>query len=230
MNKPLLLLVFLTALLTACDNKTQVDFVETVGFETIALDSTGYACQSSFVEHNLVFENSYNAAYQSFMGFACSSLVDTVTAGYTNQLSASTGHAYAGSNFAVLYGDSAVCKFKNDASYKIRGLYMTNSTFAYLDMRDGSAFSKQFADGDWFKIVIKGYADDHSLVGTREVYLADFREGKKVLLNEWGYVPFDGFISEKVQRLEFFFDSSDKGDWGVNTPQYACIDNVLVVR
>ena len=171
MNKPLLLLVFLTALLTACDNKTQVDFVETVGFETIALDSTGYACQSSFVEHDLVFENSYNAAYQSFMGFACSSLVDTVTAGYTNQLSASTGHAYAGSNFAVLYGDSAVCKFKNDASYKIRGLYMTNSTYAYLDMKNGSAYSKKFVAGDWFKVIIKGFSAQNVLLGTREVYL-----------------------------------------------------------
>ena len=68
------------------------------------------------------------------------------------------------------------------------------------------------------------------MLGTREVYLADFRDGKTTLLNTWGYVSLEEAIPAKVQRLESYFDSSDKGVWGVNTPKYVCIDNVLVVR
>lgn len=222
-----LLILFLTV---SCDNGTVVDFVFPVGFETVNVGDLGYTNESSFAEESLVFENQYNAEWNAWKGFACSSLVDTVTSGYTNDLSVSAGKAYLGTKFGVVYEDSAVCKFMNNAEYKIKGLYMTNTTYAYLDMKNGSTFSKQFGAGDWFKVIVKGFSASNVLIGTREVYLADFRDGKTILLNKWGYVSLEETIPAKVQRLEFYFDSSDKGDFGVNTPKYVCIDNVLVVR
>ena len=221
---------FLLLALASCDNGTTVDYITTIGFETVSVGDLGYQKEASFTEDGLVFENSYNAEWNAWKGFACSTLTDTITQAYTNDLSASAGKAYLGSRFAVVYEDSAVCKFMNNAEYKIIGLYLTNSTYAYLDMKFGSDFSKKFEANDWFKVIIKGFSATNLLIGTREVYLADFREGKTVLLNTWGYVSLEETMPAKVQRLEFYFDSSDKGDWGVNTPKYVCVDNVLVVR
>ena len=222
-----LLILFLTA---SCDKVAPVPFVSSIGFETVTVGDLGYLKESSFNDDGLLCENNYNAEWNAWKGFACSSLVDSVTSGYTNDLSVSAGKAYLGNKFAVAYEDSAVCKFSNNGEYKIKGLYVTNSTYAYLDMKNGSAYSKKFGADDWFKVIIKGFSATNVLLGTREVYLADFRDGKTTLLNTWGYVSLEETIPAKVQRLEFYFDSSDKGEWGVNTPKYVCIDNVLVVR
>lgn len=233
MKKNGLLVAMLALLLVAtvsCDKTTPVPFVSPIGFETVTLGEMGYLKESSFNEDGLLCENNYNAEWNAWKGFACSSLVDSVTSGYTNELSVSAGKAYLGQKFAVVYEDSAVCKFSNNGEYKIDGLYVTNSTYAYLDMKNGSAYSKKFVAGDWFKVIIKGFSATNVLLGTREVYLADFRDGKTTLLNTWGYVSLEEAIPAKVQRLEFYFDSSDKGNFGVNTPKYVCIDNVLVVR
>lgn len=215
---------------TSCDNGTVVEYVSTIGFETISVDESGSKNQTSFTEDGLVFENNYNAAWNSWKGFACSTLTDTVTSGYTNGLSSAAGKAYLGTKFAVVYEDSAVCQFMNNAEYKIKGLYLTNATYTYLDIKNGSDFSKKFEEGDWFKVIIKGYSATHVLIGTREFYLADFRAGKTEILNSWKFVSLAETIPGKVQRLEFQFDSSDRGDWGVNTPKYVCVDNLLVVK
>jgi hypothetical protein len=29
-----------------------------------------------------------------------------------------------------------------------------------------------------------------------------------------------------IHKIAFSFESSDMGDWGMNTPAYACIDNI----
>jgi len=233
MKKNGLLVAMLALLLVAtvsCDKNNRTPFITSIGFEEVNLGELGYLNEQSFTEGDLLCENHYNAEYDAWKGFACSSLVDTVTSGYTNDLSVSAGKAYLGNNFAVVFEDSAVCKFTHGAEYQIKGLYMTNSTYAYLDMKNGSAYSKKFAAGDWFKVVIKGFSAQNVFLGAREVYLADFRDNKTILVNSWGYVSLEQSIPAKVNRLEFYFDSSDKGAFGVNTPKYVCIDNVLVVR
>jgi hypothetical protein len=42
-------------------------------------------------------------------------------------------------------------------------------------------------------------------------------------MNDWRYVDLSSL--GKVKKLGFALDSSDGGDWGINTPAYFCIDN-----
>jgi hypothetical protein len=100
---------------------------------------------------------------------------------------------------------------------------ITNSTYAYLDMLNGSDYSKKFASGDWFKVIITGYLNNVKQ-STVEYYLADFRDGKTVLSKTWDKIDLSSLGS--VDRLSFTFDSSDKTGGWMNTPAYACIDNI----
>jgi len=121
MKKNGLLVAMLALLLVAtvsCDKTTPVPFVSPIGFETVTLGDMGYLKESSFNEDGLLCENNYNA--QSWKGFACSSLVDSVTPGYTNDLSVSAGKAYLGEKFAVVYEDSAVCKLVIMANTRLK--------------------------------------------------------------------------------------------------------------
>lgn len=101
MKKNGLLVAMLALLLVAtvsCDKTTPVPFVSPIGFETVTLGEMGYLKESPFNEDGLLCENNYNAEWNAWKGFACSSLVDSVKSGYTNELSVSAGKAYLGEN------------------------------------------------------------------------------------------------------------------------------------
>ncbi|HET7732213.1 MAG TPA: DUF4465 domain-containing protein, partial [Paludibacter sp.] len=98
-----------------------------------------------------------------------------------------------------------------------------NSTYAYLDMKNGSLYSKKFEAGDWFKVIIKGFKSKVQ-TSSVEVYLADFRDGKREILKTWKKV--DLSTLNQVDSVAFNFDSTDKSTWGMNTPAYVCIDNI----
>lgn len=234
MKKQLLTMLsvsFLLICFSACE-KTVVDepeVIQTIGFESVALGTEGYLNQTSFAEGGMTFENNYSAEYQAWKGFACSAMTDTLTAIYTNDLSAITGAAYGGTNYAVVYADSATCKFTDGQAHKIKGFYVTNTTYTYYTVLDGNSWSMPFSANSWYKLIIKGYASNQ-LVGTAEFYLADYRDNQSLIIKDWTFVSLEGSISEAVTRLEFYFDSTDKGAYGVNTPTYVCIDNISFVQ
>ena len=171
------------------------------------------------------FHNIYAKEWYSWAGFACSSKNDTETSGYENQYSAITGK---GANNSAQYAvgfDSGLtfsCP-KNELGYfKIKSMMITNSTYAYLSMKEGYG-CKKFAEGDWYKVTIKGYKGETE-TGSVDYYLADFRDGKEILSNKWEKVD----VSDlgEVDKVVFSFDSTDKtGDW-LNNPTYVCIDNI----
>jgi hypothetical protein len=62
------------------------------------------------------------------------------------------------------------------------------------------------------------------------VILADFRDAdtaKHVILNTWKTVFLDGWLADSVQ---FSLESSDNGDWGMNTPSYFALDHVVLAK
>ncbi len=159
-------------------------------------------------------------------GFAVSTAVDSVTAGYTNQYSTIAGSGANGSaKFAMAY-DSATIHLPYINSYQQPvSVMLTNSTWAYFDIKNGSDFSKKFAAGDWFKVIIKGFMGENQ-TGTVEYYLADFRDGKSVLIRNWTKVNLKAL--GKTEKMTFSFASSDVGQWGMNTPAYVCVDDLVV--
>lgn len=180
---------------------------------------------------SIQLENRYTyneeSDFGSWGGFAVSSLVDVETPGFENQYSTIADSGAEGSKQFALAYDNAVIYLPStvEGPQMVESIMLTNSTYTYLDMKEGSGFSKQFAEGDWFKLIITAYFED-SEVGQKEFYLADFRDGKSLIVKDWTGLSLSSF--GKVDQLVFTFDSSDTGDFVINTPQYVCIDNLAV--
>lgn len=205
--------------------------VQRISFENVALGAEGYESNfpNGLVLADVDFYNNYDPTYLSWEGFAVSKLTDKTTAGYDNQYSVyANGGADGSEKFALAYSgfyETTNIKFLSAQEFKFKELMINNSTLVALDMKSGSSFSKQFAAGDWFKLIIKGIKANGSEAGKVEFYLADFREGKTFICEDWTKVDLTSL--GEVNKLEFTFDSTDKGEYGMNTPAYACIDNIV---
>lgn len=190
-------------------------------------DSGNY--YGSFTSSVFSFDNIYTAEWGSYMGFACSSLTDTVTSGYMNQYSPKAGEGANGSaQFALAYEDGAVfnCTYKEGYTKNtLKSVMVTNGTYVYNEIRDGGAYSKKFESGDWFKVTFTGYKGETE-TGSVDYYLADFRDGKTYINKEW--VEIDLTPLADATTVMITFDSTDKGQFGVNTPKYVFIDNLTI--
>lgn len=191
-------------------------------------DGSGGIVSGSFTFPNLYTTSEYGDYWS---GFAVSNMKDATTAGWTNQYSAITASgANQSENYAVVYASGGLqMEFKNPL--QLTGFYVTNSTYAYLSMENGDAVAKMFGgddgnDPDYFKLIVSGsdiYGNETAPV---EFYLADFtaeNSGEDYILNSWEWVDLGslGVVSSVTFKLE----STDNGDWGMNTPAYFCMDD-----
>ncbi|MDG1148627.1 MAG: DUF4465 domain-containing protein [Crocinitomicaceae bacterium] len=236
--------VLATALLLGASLQAQ----QTVDFESVVLSPNSYDNGSSGNGDFLLgsspirFSNTYTSAWDSWTGYAISNMVDTVTAGYLNQYSAFTGAGCDSSSaYAVGYGSSGNISCENEYQY-ITSFKITNSTYTAISMRDGDAYAKQFGsvnnamgipDGtngeDFYRVWV--YCEDYSGANkdTIEVLLADYRfadSTQDYIVDEWLDVDFQN-VGFPVNRIQFELESSDIGDFGMNTPGYYVIDNVV---
>jgi hypothetical protein len=157
---------------------------------------------------------------------------DDSTKGFLNQYSAITGGGFNSTNYGVFYGKGNIL-VEGDAKGKpVNGFFITNGTYAYYDMKEGSAFTKKFGgtsgnDPDFFKVSINAWKNNGNRADTSlDVYLADFRfsdNANDYILNTWKFVDLNAFGA--VDSFSFNFYSSDTGQFGINTPLYFCIDN-----
>jgi hypothetical protein len=157
---------------------------------------------------------------------------DESTKGFSNQYSAITGGGFNSTNYGVFYGKGNLL-VEGDAKGKpVNGFFITNGTYAYYDMKEGSAFTKKFGgtsgnDPDFFKVSINAWKNNGNRADTSlDVYLADYRfsnNANDYILNTWKFVDLNAFGA--VDSFSFNFYSSDTGQFGINTPLYFCIDN-----
>lgn len=186
------------------------------------------------------FANLYDATYESWSGFAYANLTDATTPGYGNQYGAVAGGGFGGAgNYAVAYGASyggtaPLVTFA--APVDVVSIRLTNTTYTALDLAAGSAFSKKFggaggSDPDWFKVVLTGRDTADLATGAVEFYLADFRFADNAfdyIVDSWIEVDLSG-LGAGVNSIEFSFASSDTGLFGINTPTYVAIDQLVAV-
>lgn len=208
-----------------------------ITFEDLGLPpSTNYPTTGGFTSGGATFANSYTdwGTFISWNGFAPSTMTDTTTPGYTNQFSCIAGGSatYAvGFDDGFTAGPDMVITFPSDAL--VSSLWVNNTTYAYLSMRDGDSFAKKFggADGtdpDWFRLRLEAFNADNISLGTNDFYLADFRSPNPAddyILAEWTPVDLTSF-GATVRTLVLTLDSSDVGPWGMNTPAYVAVDNI----
>lgn len=228
--KKLNFFAFLALVIMSLSSCGEAGYVSTmVTFEDVTLKDSiwnGSDGSGNFQSAGISFKNDYNSSWFTWSGFACSSKKDKVTTGWANQYSAITGAgASSSAQYAVAYDSaSVVCNAdKINGAFYARSVMLTNDTYTYYDMVNGSDYSKKFVSGDWFKVIVTGYLNN-TVTGSAEFYLADFRNGKSLLVNSWKKLDISSL--GQIDRLSFTFGSSDTGSWGINTPKYVCVDNL----
>lgn len=210
----------------------------TVDFENTTLNGQGYYNGSDlsggYSSNGLHFKNDYTPQFQSWSGFAASSVTDSATAGYTNQYGCYAGGAANGSQ---KFGLAYVFTFPTlrsdivDATTKLVSFQYTNNTYAGLSMKNGDAVAKKFGgvsgnDPDFFKLLVYNYWNG-VVTDTGEVYLADYRSAdnsQDFIAKAWRTATFN--FSSPFDSLVFDLKSTDNGTFGMNTPAYFCLDNL----
>lgn len=185
---------------------------------------TTYTC--SYVEKDLSFKTSYTTSSygMSFMGFGISNrtATDFSSANLTvDQFNNVTGKAHSGKQFAVVYGQDATLSVSNATGVTVKGFFFTNASYLVNSVENGDSYSKKFEAGDYLKVTVT--ADNGKSV---EFYPADYRSGVKVV-KDWTWLDLSSLGT--VKSLTFTFDGTDKGEWGLNTPVYVCIDDLTYV-
>ena len=112
---------------------------------------------------------------------------------------------------------------------------VTNNLYTWASMTYGDAFAKEFGgpdgtDPDWLRLTITGYDDASGPTGAVEYYLADFRgpADEDTIVSTWAEVDLSA-LGSGVSEIRFTLDSSDTGEFGMNTPAYFAIDDLAVV-
>ena len=174
------------------------------------------------------FSNDYDPEWDVWSGFAYSRKTDTETAGFTNMYSAITGEGNnASENYSVWNSNGVVTL---DETTVVNDIYVTNTTYAYLSMRDGDDFAKEFEQDDWFRLTIYGWNDaDEKIEDSVVFYLADYRDAdpaEHYIVDTWEMI--DISILGEVKKISFNLESTDVGDWGMNTPNYFAMDDLNI--
>ena len=190
---------------------------------------------SLFESGNVSLRNTYDVGYDFWSGWAISSFTDTITPGFNNQYSAISGQGADNStSYAISFASAPVTIGLNGsaAGGVVDGLWVNNSTYAYLSMKDGDSFAKKFGgetgdDQDYFLLSINKWLDDNLSSEEVLVYLADYRNidnSNDYILKEWEWVDLSSLGN--VDSLQLSLSSTDNGQFGMNTPAYFCIDNI----
>lgn len=191
-----------------------------------------------FTSGDVFLPNDYNPEWGSWSGWAISNTTDTLTPGFNNQYSViSGGGANNSSNYAVTFvaGESTLNGFIEDGQpfeALYGGLYVNNSTYAYLSMLEGDDFAKKFGgatgeDPDFFLLTIKRYKNGVLRADSVNFYLADYRfedNSQDYIVKDWTFVDLSTLGG--VDSLSFTLSSSDNGQFGMNTPAYFCVDDI----
>lgn len=203
-----------------------------ITFEDVQLPDTGFVNNTVYKSNGITFSNSFStSAYgDSWEGFAFSKWTDRTTPGFPNQFSVYAASGADGSKqFALAYaGYAEPTNFHADSAlvFKPASVYVNNSTYTALNIKNGDNYAEAFEAGDWFKVIFTGY-DAQGKTGEKvEFYLADYRDNKTFICNQWTLV--DLSVLGSVNKVTITFDSSDKGEFGVNQPQYVCLDNLNI--
>lgn len=244
-----LLILLATALASVAHAQTS-----TITFDdkTLPGPNTAYYGQDSaggFTSGGAFFNNNYtdfSGGFFGWEGFAYSNVVNTTTAGFTNQFAAyhlpgggGDGSANYGVAFNYNYSSTTVVdafgKITLQSGTRPQSIRLTNTTYTALSMLNGDSFSKKFGgptgnDADYLLLVIQGRDAGNAITGTVPFYLADYRFANNsldYLISQWTTVDLSS-LPGSTTALTFELTSSDVGSFGINTPTYFALDNLLV--
>ncbi|MBR4810822.1 MAG: DUF4465 domain-containing protein [Bacteroidaceae bacterium] len=169
-------------------------------------------------------------------GFTYTNCANDTTPGYTNLSAITKKGVKTNAYFTVNAGGAdydeglpAVISFKEGKAYKAKECYVTNSTYAYLAIKnhdDGNGeygMVKEWTDSDVFTLIITGYNGDKE-TGAVKFKLAD---GKNIV-NTWQQIDLSSL--GQVTSIKFNLTSTDSYNGYSNTPAYFCLDQLTVTE
>ena len=209
------------------------DVGATIGEESFY---NGADLSGGFQSGNAMFNNEYDTVFSSWSGWAVSNTTDTVSAGYVNQYSAFTGGgASQSATYAVAnaYPGALVPMISVVDGSTFSSLLVTNTTYSALSMLEGDSFAKKFGgasgdDPDFFLLQIEGIDAQDQSIGIVDFYLADYRfedNSLDYVIDQWATVDVSSLNG--AAQLAFHLSSSDNGDFGMNTPAYFALDQIV---
>lgn len=244
MNKKLILATLFCCTMpffTACDDDdddNEEENVITITFENANLAEKGYINNQKYVENGYQFSNVYNEDYDSWYGYAISNQTDKETEGWANQYSVYAGEgANKSANFAIAYLGAEydenwvatpvypLFERVDGAAFKPKSAYFALTTYTYLSTRNGDDFAKKFEAGDYYRINVIGTAIDGK---ETKVTFDAVNIDNNIALTTWKEIDLTQLGS--VVKVEISFESTDSGDWGINTPTYIAVDNIAIVE
>ncbi len=167
-------------------------------------------------------------------GFTYSNCTDRTTPGFNNLSAYAEPDMYRPSYFIANTSDftPATITRVDGGEMLPASMEITNAAYTALSMLNGDTYAKKFggADGtdpDWLKLIVTGHKADGATESV-EVYLADYRSddpSADYILDQWISVNLNSLGA--VVKLSFRMESSDMGDWGMNTPSYFCMDQLV---
>jgi len=212
--------------------------IQVATFDDLALSGTDSSYKGAdgakkFISNSVKFNNYYSSG--SWGGFAYSKKKDTITAGYSNDLSAIAGGGYnsslkyATAYSSTYYGGDAILVLP--AKDSVMGFYITNGTYATLSIKNGDFSGKKFGgttgnDPDYLKTTAYGW-ENGMIKDSVDFFLADYRfsnNANDYIVKNWRWFNLKSL--GKVDSISFGFQSSDNHPiFGMNTPSYFCMDN-----
>jgi hypothetical protein len=205
----------------------------TVTFEDqdLPVDSynNGSNLAGGFTSGGAFFNNSYDTTYGSWSGWSSSTTTDTTTPGYTNQYSAYPGSGSGGSlTYGVAYVGSPNAPYINlPTGESAVSMDLTNTSYAALSMLNGDQFAKKFGPDDFFSLTITGYSGPDLSGNTEGIPVTFFLAANGSIVSTWQAVSLASLAG--AESLGFSMNSSDVGEFGINTPTYFAMDNLLMV-
>jgi hypothetical protein len=206
----------------------------TIDLEEVSLPKSGYLDSlvgGVLLSKDFQFLNKFDEKYHYWSGgFSVSNVVNVETAGSKNMYASFAGSGAEKSKQYLVSTNNSVIKLPS--SIQLISMAITNSTYAALSMKNGDSFAKKFSgkDKDFFKVWVKGYASG-KVKDSLEVYLANFQltdTTQNFIQKEWKTIDLSKFVA--IDSLSFKLESTDVGQWGMNTPGYFTVDNIKFTK
>lgn len=227
-------------LLTACNN----------GKQTVTLDLSQITTPATVEYENDVWKGTYDASVPAIVaqGFSFSHLPSgenwggtswegfTISKVATNDAAdpfacvAKGGKKGEGTPYILAYYSAYLGEKSNVISFAVpstpKFVYICQTSQVADVLTNGNAFARAFADGDYLTLTIEAIDANGRATGQVEYFLADYRDGKKQQNKGWEKVDLSSL--GECSSLRFTMNSTDTGEWGVNTPTYFALDGLTV--
>lgn len=159
-----------------------------------------------------------------------------------------TGGGAGGSQtFAVASDSSSTINLPAGAT--AQSVKATNTATAFYSLRDGDQFARPFGKvfdenngengawvdasvPDWFKVTFTGYTGTGrtgTVTGQVDFFLADYRFANSAadyIIQDWTQIDLSSLGA--ARSIGLGFTSTDNGTWGMNTPSYVALDDLVV--